>query len=82
MRLQTQKLGMSATVGLENEQLPAWRQPPPKVVRPPTPTADEQDERADEDDFSNAVLLLQKLIRGRAVQNIMFEGTYSDPGRS
>lgn len=69
-------------------QLPAWRVPKEHVTRPPTPTFDDMDAMAsdsakpgwgggggvDEDDVSCAVLLLQKLIRGRSVQNIMHEG--------
>lgn len=50
------------------------------MVRPPTPTFADIDGSTDigssteGDDVELAVLLLQKLIRGRAVQNIMHEG--------
>ncbi len=43
-------------------------------MRPPTPTFDGEDESEGEDTLQGAVLLLQKLVRGRAVQNVMFEG--------
>lgn len=50
--------------------IPAWRKPKEKITRPETPTfVQEEDE-----EFDNAILLIQKLLRGRAVQNIMFEG--------
>mgnify|MGYP005991038877 CR=1 FL=1 len=59
---------------LERDEVPAWRQPKEKVLRPGTPTFDEEDEDAEAAAADNAVLLLQKLLRGRAVQNMMFEG--------
>jgi len=59
---------------LEREDVPAWRQPKEKIARPSTPTFDEEDEDAASAQTDNAVLLLQKLLRGRAVQNMMFEG--------
>eukprot|EP01112_Ceratiomyxa_fruticulosa_P022806 TRINITY_DN8476_c0_g1_i2.p1 TRINITY_DN8476_c0_g1~~TRINITY_DN8476_c0_g1_i2.p1 ORF type:complete len:354 (+),score=97.67 TRINITY_DN8476_c0_g1_i2:95-1063(+) len=54
--------------------------PPPSVAqkvskpipRPPTPTIQAPLERDEEK--NQAVILLQRLIRGRAVQNLMFEG--------
>ncbi|EQC40664.1 hypothetical protein SDRG_01742 [Saprolegnia diclina VS20] len=42
-----------------------------KIVRPPTPIYATQD---DDDELHDAVRLLQKLLRGRAVQNTMYEG--------
>lgn len=39
------------------------------VVRPPTPEVE-----AEDDSEEQAVLLLQRLVRGRAVQNAMYEG--------
>jgi hypothetical protein len=54
--------------------MPAWRQKKERVVRPPTPSFDDEDESDGEEDVQRAVLLLQKLVRGRAVQNVMFEG--------
>ena len=59
---------------LEREDIPQWRRPKVRVQRPSTPTFDDEDEGEAQDDLSNAVLLLQKLLRGRAVQNMMFEG--------
>jgi len=41
------------------------------LERPPTPQTEEPDV---DDDIENAAVLLQRLIRGRAVQNMMFEG--------
>ena len=58
---------------LEQMPLPAWRKPQKKVERPPTPDFDKDDAK-EQDDVDNAVLLIQKLLRGRAVQNMMFEG--------
>ena len=55
----------------EKVELPAWRKRQVRVVRPPTPTV--EDDEDEDDDVENAVLLLQKLLRGRAVQNMMFE---------
>ncbi|OQR84847.1 hypothetical protein ACHHYP_12628 [Achlya hypogyna] len=42
-----------------------------KIVRPPTPIYAVLD---DDDDLHGAVRLLQKLLRGRAIQNTMYEG--------
>lgn len=50
--------------------LPEWRRPKEKIIRPPTPTLEEEEDQ----EFENAVLLLQRLIRGRAIQNLMFDG--------
>lgn len=55
----------------EKVELPAWRKRQVRVVRPPTPTVDADED--EDDDVENAVLLVQKLLRGRAVQNMMFE---------
>jgi len=59
------------TEGPEKVELPAWRRRQVRVVRPPTPTVPEDED--EDDDVENAVLLIQKLLRGRAVQNMMFE---------
>jgi hypothetical protein len=58
---------------LEQMAVPQWRKPQKKIERPPTPTFDTEDEK-EKDDLDNAVLLLQKLLRGRTTQNMMFEG--------
>lgn len=50
--------------------LPEWRRPKEKIIRPPTPMIEEEEDQERE----NAVLLLQRLIRGRAIQNLMFDG--------
>ena len=59
---------------VDEDAMPAWRQKKERVVRPPTPTFDDEDDSDAEEELQSAVLLLQKLIRGRAVQNVMFEG--------
>jgi len=59
---------------LEREDVPAWRRPKEKIPRPSTPSFDDEDENERTAEADNAVLLLQKLLRGRAVQNMMFEG--------
>lgn len=48
---------------------------PPKIVRPPTPNLyDSDDEMSQEEDVHNSAILLQKLLRGRAVQCEFDEG--------
>lgn len=49
--------------------VPAWLKKKTKIVRPPTPTVAEPGNQAS----NNAIILLQKLLRGRAVQNMMYE---------
>ena len=57
----------------ERERLqPSWRKKAKKAERPPTPSVPRA--REGEDEWRNSLLLLQRLIRGRAVQNFMFEG--------
>ncbi|CAN0547682.1 unnamed protein product, partial [Ectocarpus sp. 12 AP-2014] len=51
--------------------MPAWRNKTSRKERPQTPRVPDPPE--DEQEHL-AVLLLQRLIRGRAVQNVMFEG--------
>ncbi|CAM9490439.1 unnamed protein product, partial [Hapterophycus canaliculatus] len=51
--------------------MPAWRSKASRKERPQTPRVPNPPE--DENEHL-AVLLLQRLIRGRAVQNVMFEG--------
>jgi len=52
--------------------LPSWRRRAEKTERPQTPTLPDEPEDVEEQNL--ALILLQKLIRGRAVQNMMFEG--------
>ena len=49
--------------------VPAWLKKKTKVVRPDTPIVEEPANEAS----TNAIILLQKLLRGRAVQNMMYE---------
>ncbi|XP_029434762.1 cilia- and flagella-associated protein 91 isoform X2 [Rhinatrema bivittatum] len=42
------------------------------VIRPPTPTIEKPSEKEEKREL--AIICLQKLIRGRAIQNMMFEG--------
>lgn len=58
--------------GTRKMELPAWRTRVSKAERPPTP--DVRDERSEDEDLATCVVLLQRLLRGRAVQNTMFEG--------
>jgi hypothetical protein len=51
---------------------PAWKRKIERIVRPPTPTISPTEDAMDE--YTNSIILLQKLLRGRAVQNRMFEG--------
>ncbi|GMH92490.1 hypothetical protein TL16_g12361, partial [Triparma laevis f. inornata] len=51
---------------------PGWRAKTKKVERPATPVVPEVDEEAENEHM--ALILLQRLMRGRAVQNTMFEG--------
>jgi hypothetical protein len=44
-----------------------------KVERPPTPSIDDNGEEVDSEE-TQAIIFLQRLIRGRASQNMMFEG--------
>lgn len=53
-------------------ELPAWRTRVSKAERPPTP--DVQENRPEDEDLATCLVLLQRLLRGRAVQNTMFEG--------
>jgi hypothetical protein len=71
--IKTVQTGKSTTAIL-NEEVPAWRQPKPIVERPSTPSYPDTDDVPAQAEFEQAVLLLQSLLRGRAAQNIMFEG--------
>jgi len=71
--IQTVKAGRS-TAAVENEKVPQWRKPKEVVLRPPTPTFEHEGEGVEEAELEQAVLLVQTLLRGRAVQNVMLEG--------
>lgn len=49
---------------------PTWMKKRSKVQRPDTPSVDPEPDNG----VPNAIVLLQRLLRGRAVQNMMFEG--------
>eukprot|EP00752_Nemacystus_decipiens_P003095 g2866.t1 len=51
--------------------MPAWRSKTSRKERPQTPRVPDP---AEDENEHLAVLLLQRLVRGRAVQNVMFEG--------
>ena len=63
---------LDGTTGSGGAPLPAWRTRVSKAERPATP--DVGDKNQQEVDFQISVTLLQRLLRGRAVQNTMFEG--------
>merc|ERR1719149_48132 len=67
--IKTEKLNKSGQAKDAAPLLPAWRRRAEKTERPQTPTLPEEPEEQ-----TMALILLQKLIRGRAVQNMMFEG--------
>ena len=52
--------------------LPTWRRRAEKTERPKTPSVSDEPEEAELSQL--ALMLLQRLIRGRAAQNAMFEG--------
>ena len=54
-----------------NLTTPPWKKKQEKTARPATPRASAY---CANDEVENAIILLQKLLRGRAVQNLMFEG--------
>merc|ERR550514_1235595 len=74
--IKSQKLAQAqAADGGETKQaslLPSWRRRAEKTERPPTPTLPEEEADAEEKEL--ALIMLQKLIRGRAAQNMMYEG--------
>ena len=60
----------------ERAQLPAaWREERSEVERPPTPRVARRDPQ--EEELEAALKLVQRLLRGRAVQNQMFQGKES-----
>ena len=53
---------------------PSWRKKVKKTVRPVTPGRNAPSVDANTEELQRALLLLKRLLRGRAVQNFMFEG--------
>ena len=53
---------------------PSWRKKVKKTIRPPTPGRNDPRLDANSEELQRALLLLKRLLRGRAVQNFMFEG--------
>ena len=53
---------------------PSWRKKVKKTVRPPTPGREDPMLDNETEHLQRALLLLKRLLRGRAVQNFMFEG--------
>jgi len=70
--IKTEKLAKSGKATDNAPMLPSWRRRAEKTERPQTPTLPDELEESEEQQL--ALILLQKLIRGRAVQNMMFEG--------
>merc|ERR1719329_966530 len=64
---QTSKSNMSDGRG---DTAPTWMKKRSKIHRPETPKIKPEPDNT----VSNAIVLLQRLLRGRAVQNMMFEG--------
>lgn len=61
----------------QDTQTPMWRKRAEKLERPPTPRvarAKECSQLAKSHEVINAVALLQRLLRGRAIQTMMMEG--------
>ncbi|CAK9019481.1 Cilia- and flagella-associated protein 91 (CFAP91) (AMY-1-associating protein expressed in testis 1 homolog) (AAT-1) (MYCBP/AMY-1-associated testis-expressed protein 1) (Protein MAATS1) [Durusdinium trenchii] len=59
----------------EDEAQPFWRKRAEKLERPPTPCAASASRSdLDQQELSTAITLLQRLLRGRAIQNMMYEG--------
>ncbi|KAG5186888.1 solute carrier, TRAMD3 or PAT1-domain-containing protein [Tribonema minus] len=63
---------LGATASLQSTVGSTWRRKAQRVERPETPRVEAAAES--EDAAARAVLLLQRLLRGRAVQNAMFQG--------
>jgi hypothetical protein len=74
--IKSQKLAQSQSVDGSDAKpatlLPSWRRRAEKTERPTTPTLPAENEETEEAEL--ALILLQKLIRGRAAQNMMYEG--------
>lgn len=54
----------------DGDAVPTWLKKRSKVQRPATPSIAPEPDNSE----ANAIVLLQRLLRGRAVQNMMFEG--------
>ena len=67
----TSSLGRSRPVAAD---VPSWRRAKALAARPSTPSFEEEDETEAEAELEQAVLLLQRLLRGRADQNRLSEG--------
>jgi len=74
--IKTQHLAKTGNLPEKQVLMPSWRRAREKVQRPDTPSVKPIDMKAAEQEssFNNALVLLQKLLRGRAVQNMMYEG--------
>jgi hypothetical protein len=75
--IKTQHLAKTGNLPEKQVLMPSWRRAREKVQRPDTPSVRAQAgvKTSDkETNFNNALVLLQKLLRGRAVQNMMYEG--------
>eukprot|EP00753_Platysulcus_tardus_P015910 PLAT5336.4.p1 GENE.PLAT5336.4~~PLAT5336.4.p1 ORF type:complete len:717 (+),score=376.62 PLAT5336.4:82-2232(+) len=71
--IRTRKMEATGELPSSSKKLsPSWRRKQERTVRPPTPSVAVDDDSDRE--LDNAVVLLQRLLRGRAVQNMMFEG--------
>ena len=53
---------------------PSWRKKVKKTIRPSTPGRENTGMDTRAEGLQRALLLLKRLLRGRAVQNFMFEG--------
>lgn len=63
--------GANVRAGMSAE-LPSWRTRVSKAERPPTPSVTAVDETDTE--LETGIVLIQRLLRGRAAQNSMYEG--------
>ena len=68
------KLGMFGKSPPRERLQPSWRKKVKKTVRPPTPGREDPMLDNETEHLQRALLLLKRLLRGRAVQNFMFEG--------
>lgn len=80
--IKTSHLAMTGHLPEKQILMPSWRRAREKVQRPDTPSVRNNNQAAGgkaalsehETQCNNALVLLQKLLRGRAVQNMMYEG--------
>ncbi len=79
--IKTSHLAMTGHLPEKQVLMPSWRRAREKVQRPDTPSVRNQAGAGGkaalsehETQCNNALVLLQKLLRGRAVQNMMYEG--------